>query len=153
MGIFDKFNKNIDKKEIRKQVDDAKQNGGNGEYKEIPAGTYEGEIEKLELAATKDGRPMLKVMFRIKKGEYKKHCLFMNRVCAGTKNDMNMIASIEGWINKLEPETLVEFNGNYDDFAENIMDAAEDICGVLDIEVNYDPDEFNCIEIVDFWEK
>lgn len=152
MGIFDKFNKNVKKEDLRKQIAEAAKNN-TGSYKEVPAGQYEGEIEKLELGVTKDGRPMLKVMFRITEGEFKKSCLFMNRVCAGTKNDMNMIASIEGWINRLEPETPVEFNGNYDDFAESILDAAEDICGVLKMEVAYDPNNFNCLDVMDYWEK
>ena len=152
MGMFDKFNKSVNKEDLRKQIAEAAKNS-TGAYKEVPAGTYEGEIERLELGATKDGRPMLKVMFRITKGEFKKSCLFMNRVCAGTRNDMAMIASVEGWINKLEPETLVEFNGDYNDFAEQIMDAAEDICGVIGLEVDYDPDRFNSIDVIEFWDK
>lgn len=151
MAIFDKFNKNVNKEEIRKQVSEAAQN--QGEYKDVPVGTYVGEIEKLELAATKDGRPMLKVQFRIKEGEYKKHCLFMNRVVAGTKNDMAMIASVEGWINKLEPEKPLEFDGNYSNFAEDIMDIAEEICGQVMLQVEYDPDSFNNISIVEVWDK
>lgn len=151
MSIFAKFNKNVNKDEVRKQVQEASQN--QGQYKELPEGEYIGEIEKLELAATKDGRPMLKVQFRIKDGEYKKHCLFMNRVCAGTKNDMGMIANIEGWINKLEPEKPLEFDGNYDHFAEDIMDIAEEICGNVMLNVAYSPDEFNSLSIIDVWDK
>ena len=30
-------------------------------------------------------------------------CVFMNRVLFGTKNDANMIASAEGWLESLEP--------------------------------------------------
>ena len=151
MGIFDKFNKSVNKEEVRKQVSEAAQNSA--ERKELPAGKYIGEIDKLELAATKDGRPMLKVQFRIKEGEYKKQCLFMNRVCAGTKNDMNMIASVEGWVNKLEPEKPLEFDGNYNNFAEDIMDIAEEICNNVMIRVDYDPDAFNNITILEAWDK
>ena len=71
MGIFAKFNSNVNKDELRKQIGEAAKNNS-GSYKEVPAGIYEGEIEKMELAATKDGRPMLKVQFRITEGEYKK---------------------------------------------------------------------------------
>ena len=77
----------------------------------------------------------------------------MNRVCAGTKNDMNMIASIEGWINKLEPEKPLEFDGNYNNFAEDIMDIAEEICNNVMIQVDYDPDAFNNITILEVWDK
>ena len=151
MGIFDKFNKSVNKEEVRKQVNEAAQNSF--ETKELPAGKYTGEIDKLELAATKDGRPMFKAQFRIKEGEYKKQCLFMNRVCAGTKNDMNMIASVEGWVNKLEPEKPLEFDGNYNNFAEDIMDIAEEICNNVVVQVDYDPDAFNNITILEVWDK
>mgnify|MGYP003176061849 CR=1 FL=1 len=150
MGIFDKFNKNVDKAEVRKQVEQA---SNETTYKEVPVGFYTGEIEKMELAATKDGRPMFKVQFRIKEGAFKKHCVFMNRVVAGTKNDMSMIASVEGWVNKLEPETPLEFDGNYNNFAEDIMDIAEEICGNVMCDIEYDPDAFNSITIKDVWDE
>ena len=79
------------------------------------------KIEKMELAATKDGRPMFKVQCRILDGEFKKWCLFMNRVIYGTKNDANMIASVLGWLDKLGSETIPEFK-NYSQFAENVLD-------------------------------
>ena len=151
MGIFDKFNKNVNQEDLRKQIAEASQN--QGEYKDVEEGTYVGEIEKMELAATKDGRPMFKVQFRIKEGEYKKHCLFMNRVVAGTNNDMNMIARVEGWVDKLEPSKRLVFNGNYNDFAEDILDIAEEICGQVMLEIYYDPDAFNNITIEDIWDK
>ena len=43
------------------------------------------------------------------------------------------------------------FNGNYDDFAEQIMDAAEDIDGVPCV-IEYDDSNFNSIHVVDILE-
>lgn len=148
MGKFDKFNQQCDTAEIRKKIEEAKNN--KPENREVPAGTYEGKFEKMELGTTKDGRPMFKVMFRISKGEFKKHCVFMNRVVYGTKNDMNMIASVEGFVNGLISDDIepLAFNGNYDDFAEQIMDAAEDIDGVP-CRIEYDESNFNSINVVD----
>lgn len=162
MGTFDKFNKSFTA-EDRKTVDEAKKNGGSGNF-EAPKGSYIGKIENMELGATKDGRPMFKVQIRLVEdnddsvaAEYmshfknKKPCVFMNRVVFGTKNDMNMIASVEGWIDKLEPEKPVVFNGNYDDFMNDIMDAMEDVEG-LEVAIDYDPDAFNSISITDIYE-
>ena len=148
--MFDKYNLNMNEDEVRKQVEESSQNR---EYTEVPAGKYIGHIEKMELGATKDGRPMFKVQFRIDEGEFKKKCVFMNRVVAGTKNDMNMIASVEGWVNKLEPEVPLAFNGNYNDFAEEIMDIMEEIDGVVECEIDYDESAFNSISIVSCWDK
>ena len=150
MGMFDKFNLNMNEDEVRKQVEEASKNVN---YTEVPKGTYTGYIEKMELGATKDKRPMFKVQFRITEGEFAKKCLFMNRVVAGTKNDMNMISSVEGWVNKLEPEVPLAFNGNYDDFAEQIMDIMEEIDGTVECEIDYDEKSFNSISITDIWDK
>ena len=80
-------------------------------------------------------------------------CLFMNRVLFGTKNDANMIASAEGWLESLEPSEDVGpviFNG-YGDFAELILDIAEDV-SELEYAVIYDPDAFNSITILEVYE-
>ena len=80
MADFSKFDKQIDLAQLRKEAEEIKKNGGTGEYPEIEEGIYRGKFEKLEVGTTKDGRPMLRAMFRITEGEHKKQCLFMNRV-------------------------------------------------------------------------
>ena len=153
MADFSKFDKQIDLAQLRKEAEEIKKNGGTGEYPEIEEGIYRGKFEKLEVGTTKDGRPMLRAMFRITEGQHKKQCLFMNRVLFGTKNDANMIASAEGWLETLEPSEDVGdviFRG-YSEFADLVMDIAEDI-SELEYDVNYDPDAFNSITIEEVYE-
>jgi hypothetical protein len=152
MGKFSKFNEQVDLKALRDEAEEIKKNGGTGDYPEIDEGTYHGQFEKLEVKETKDGRPMLSAMFRITEGERKKSCLFMNRVLYGTKNDANMIASAEGWLETLEPseEIVVAFE-DYDQFSELVLDIAEDIAE-LEYDVYYDPDAFNSIHIEEVYE-
>lgn len=150
---FSKFDKQVDLDKLQKDAEEIKKNGGTGDFPEIEEGTYHGKFEKLEVGATKDGRPMLKAMFRITKGPRKKCCLFMNRVLYGTKNDANMIASAEGWLETLEPSEdvgPVTFNG-YGRFADLVLDIAEDIAE-LEYDVYYDPDAFNNISIEEVYE-
>ena len=159
---FSKFDEQVNMDELSKQIAEAKENGGTGDYDEAPAGTYEGTIEKMEVGSTKDGRPMFKVQFRISVGldgkteEYvagfkkKKPCLFMNRVLYGTKNDGNMIQSVIGWLDKLESETPVVFE-SYSQFNDLVLDLAEE-CEGLGLEIEYDPDKFNSISIKDVWD-
>lgn len=154
MADFSKFDKQIDLAQLRKEAEEIKKNGGTGEYPEIEEGIYRGKFEKLEVGTTKDGKPMLRAMFRITEGQHKKHCLFMNRVLYGTKNDANMIASAEGWLETLEPSEDVGdviFRG-YSEFADLVMDIAEDI-SELEYDVNYDPDAFNSITIEEVYEE
>ena len=149
---FSKFDKEINVDQLKKDVAEAQKNSATA-YKEVIAGVYTCTIDKLELGETKDGRPMLKAQFRIvgdedgNKCEFTKHCLFMNRVIYGTRNDANMIASTVGWLKSLEPseDIVVEFTG-YQQFADLIMDIAEDTQDLQYI-VDYDPDEFNNISI------
>ena len=153
MADFSKFDKQIDLAQLRKEAEEIKKNGGTGEYPEIEEGIYRGKFEKLVVGTTKDGRPMLRAMFRITEGQHKKQCLFMNRVLYGTKNDANMIASAEGWLETLEPSEDVGdviFRG-YSEFADLVMDIAEDI-SELEYDVSYDPDAFNSITIEEVYE-
>lgn len=154
---FSKFdNSNFD----TKAIEEARKNPPQGDF-DTPAGNYVARIEKMELAATKDGRPMFKVMLRVVDAgegataevtEYlshfknKKPCLFMNRVIYGTKNDANMIASVLGWLDKLETQAVPEFK-NYSQFADNVLDIFEEVADAVELDVNYDPDSFNSIEI------
>ena len=160
---FSKFdNSNID----LKAIEDAKANPPKGDF-DTPAGNYIVKIEKMELGATKDGRPMFKAMCRVVEAgenataevkEYLSHfkkgkmpCLFMNRVVYGTKNDANMIASVLGWLDKLETHTKPEFK-NYSQFADNILDIFEEVADAIELDVLYDPQSFNSIEIAEVFD-
>ena len=156
---FSQFDKQVDTEQLKKDIAVAQENG-TGEYKEVPKGTYRCNLENLEVGATKDGRPMLKVMMRIigdedgDKCEFTKHCIFMNRVLYGTKNDANMIASATGWLKDLNPSEEIGdiVFENYSQFAELVLDIAEDVASDLEYIVDYDPDAFNNISISDFIE-
>ncbi len=142
---FSNFDAQVNTEELNKQIEEAKANPQQSD-KNVPAGNYTVKVEKMELAATKDGRPMFKVQCRILDGEWKKWCLFMNRVIYGTKNDANMIASVIGWLEKLEPSMEVEFK-NYSQFSELVLDIFEEVADSVELDVAYDPDAFNSISI------
>ena len=148
---FSKFDEQIDKEQLQKDIHEAEENGGGG-FKEVTAGTYIVSLENLELGETKDGRPMLKGMFRILEGEFKKSCLFYNRVLFGTKNDANMIASAVGFLKTLEPAVDPVVFESYSQFADLVLDIAEDVSEALEYEVKYDPEAFNSISIKEVFE-
>lgn len=142
---FTKFDKAINEAELAKQLQEAKNNPQQSD-RQVPKGSYTVKIEKMELAATKDGRPMFKVQCRILEGEFKKWCVFMNRVIYGTKNDANMIQSVIGWLEKLEVDIDVEFK-NYSQFNDLILDIFEEVADAVELDIEYDPDAFNTISI------
>ena len=103
-----------------------------------------------ELAIIK--RFLVKAQFRIREGQFKKSCIFANRVIYGTKNDGNAIASVIGWIKTLEPSEDIEVKfESYSQFADLLMDIDEDICE-LEYKLSYDPDDYNNIRIDDVLE-
>jgi len=149
---FSKFDQTVDLNQLKSDAEEIVKNGGTGDYPEIEEGIYTCKLDKMELGATKDNRPMLKVQFRITEDPHKNCCLFMNRVLYGTKNDANMIASAVGWLKSLEPsdDINVVFE-SYAQFAELVLDIAEDVAG-LEYQINYDPSAFNSISIEDVFE-
>lgn len=154
-NMFDEFDKKVGT-DFQKKVREAAEN----QYEDVPKGKYIAKIEKMELGMSKDKRPMFKVQMRLADGvteveekflaryRKKKPCVFLNRVMFGTKNDEAMIASVVGWLNKLidKDEEPVVFT-SFSDLADEILDLAEDFADA-EIEINYDPDKFNSIEIV-----
>lgn len=147
---FSKFDQAINSAELNKQIEEAKNNAPQSD-RQVPAGEYTVKIEKMEVRTTKDGRPMFSVQCRIKDGEFKKWCVFMNRTLYGTKNDANMIQSVIGWLEKLEPETPVVFK-NYSQFSELVLDIFEEVADLIELDINYDPDAFNSISITEVYD-
>lgn len=146
---FSKFDKEVNTKQLADQVKEAQANAD--QYDETPDGTYICKLENLEVGETKDGRPMLKAMFRITEGDMKKRCLFMNRVLYGTKNDANMIASAVGFLQNLDSAYDVYFE-SYSQFAELVLDIFEDVADVFEYEIDYKKEAFNSISITDVFE-
>ena len=145
---FSRFDSLIDFDALAADVKNAKENSKFNAV-EVPNGVYNAKVDKMELGETKDGRPMFKIQFRILDGEFKKHCLFMNRVIYGTKNDANMIASVIGILDSLKPSDIVgELTfASYSQFSELILDVMEDIDGEVTYEIEYDKDAFNSVSI------
>lgn len=79
-NIFEKFDANIDTKQLSEDVKNYESNGGNTEYEEVPAGNYEVKVDKMELKEAKSGKPMVTVWFKILAGKYKNSIIFMNQV-------------------------------------------------------------------------
>lgn len=148
---FESFDKKVDKEGLIKDVKEAEKNGASGDYPEIPTGKYEVKFDNIEVKPTKDGRPMLSVQARILEGEFKKKCVFMNRVLFGTKNDGNMIASAVGWLKNLGTDLEIEFEG-YVAFSDLVLDVMEAVDGNFEYLVEYDPEAFNTISIKEVFE-
>ena len=155
---FNQFDKMVDQKELKKQMDAAP------EYDDVPKGTYMAVIDKMEVKPTKAGdKLMLAVQMGItetidapKKQDKRK--IFFNRVICGNKtserwNDGVAIKGVISWIGKLLNEgDTIEFE-NYSQFAEEVLDVYQDICPQVELKIDYDPDAFDPITIVEVFDK
>lgn len=119
---YEKFDKNMDLEGLKKDIKDAEE--GNTNFKEVPFGTYEVKVVKLELGVSKTNKMMVKGQFRVLEGEYKGSSIFMNQlVDEGFKIDImnKFFRSLE----VIDDEDI--FFESYKDYADLILDIAEEI--------------------------
>lgn len=76
---YSKFNKAVDLDGLKHDVKEAEENGG-GNFDEVPVGTYEVKVKKMELTESKKGDPMVTIWFEILTGNLKGRLIFMNQV-------------------------------------------------------------------------
>lgn len=120
-----KFDKAVNMDEIKKDIEDAEQGGG--DYPDIPDDTYEVSVKQMELKTSKKGDPMLSIRFLIEAGEFKGSLIFYNGVMqpAGQylglqiHNNDKMLRSLNVF-----KDDEVSFDG-FDDYSNLIMDIAE----------------------------
>lgn len=155
---FSKFDSMVNKDEIQKQINAAP------EFDDVPKGTYVADIEKMEVKETKDGKGLI---FAVQMGitetidapkKQDKRKIFWNRKVCGNKvtekwNDGVAIKGVISWIEKILDEGDTIVFENYSQFAEEVLDIYQDICSAIAVKVNYDPDAFNPIEIVEVFDK
>ena len=155
---FSKFDALVNQKEIKKQMDAAP------EFDDVPKGTYMVVIDKMEVKETKDGKGLI---FALQMGitetvdapkKQDKRKIFWNRKIYGNKvsekwNDGIAIKGVITWIEKLLGEgDSIEFK-NYSQFSDEILDIYQDVCPEIEVKVEYDPDAFNPVTIVEIFDK
>lgn len=155
---FSKFDALVNQEELKKQMDAVP------EYDDVPAGTYIVNIEKMEIKETKakDG-----LNFAVQCGiietvqapsDQTKRKIFFNRKICGNKvserwNDGVAIKGVISWLEKLLDEgDIIEFK-NYTDFADEVLDIFQDVCSQIECKVEYDPEGFNPITIIEVYDK
>lgn len=155
---FSIFDEAINNEQFKNDLKDAKENAG-PELKEVPKGEYTVKLDKMEIKPTKtDKYPMFSVQMRITEGEFKNQCIFFNRKIYGNKvsdkwNDAKAIQTVVTWVSALETEIKPVFV-SYSGFNDVLLDIYEEVKTYDDtFIVNYDPDAFNSIQIVDIKDK
>lgn len=121
---FEKFNEQFGGEQAIKETKEAAQN----EFKDVPDGNYVCNLEKLELGESKTHKPMVKAMFRIIEGSFKKQCLFVNQVITPgfpLHKGLEFLRSLD-----VLEESEIDFDGNYVHFNDLLLDIAEEAEGM-----------------------
>lgn len=141
---FSKFDKKVDLEGLKKDIEDSSSN----DFKEVPLGTYEVAITKLELGESSKGDPMVKVWFKILEGEYKGSLIFMNQVV--TKGFQ--IHIVDEFLRSLDTDIEIAFE-SYSQYAELLADVYEAIEGNFEYALEYGENKgFNTFKITDVFE-
>lgn len=149
MEMWEKFDKKVDTKALSSDVKEVQKNGG-GDYKEVPVGTYEVEVNKLELKESKTGNPMLSIWFKILVGEFKGSLIFYNQALHtgfGLHNANEFLRSMD---------TEVEINfESFKQYNDMLLDISEELDGTLEFALEYGKNNkgYNTYKIVDVFEK
>ena len=118
---FSKFDKQVDLEGLKKDIADS----ANNDFKEVPNGTYEVAITKLELTESKKGNPMLSCWMKVvSDGEYKGSLIFMNQVVTSGYQ----IHICDEFLRSLGTDVDVTFE-SYSQYADTILDIFEKIDG------------------------
>lgn len=78
MSVWEKFDNQIDIEGLKEDIKEAAENGGS--FEEVPHGTYEVAVEKMELKESKKGDPMVSIWFKIIEGKHKGGIIFYNQL-------------------------------------------------------------------------
>lgn len=147
-NIWDKFDKEIDTEGLQKDVQEAAENG-TGSFKEVPHGSYEVEINKMELIASKKGDPMVSIWFKVLNGDFKGSLIFFNQVI--TQGFQIHIAN--ELLRSMGTDLDIKFT-TYKEYGELLLDLMEEVDGNLEFGLEYSEGKkgFSTYKITDVFE-
>lgn len=132
MTVFEKWNSKVNAADLAKQVKELEK-GRSTDFEEVPFGTYEVKVDKMELKESSNGNPMVSIWFKVLTGEQKGRLIFMNQVVM----QPFQIHIANEFLRSLESEIEVDFNGDYEDYNNMILDIHEEIDGKLEYLLEY----------------
>lgn len=145
---FSKFDKMVDIEGLKNDIREAEENGGLGNFEEVPHGTYEVKVEKMELKESKKGDPMVSIWFKILNGNFKNSIIFMNQVI--TRGFQVHI--VDELLRSMDSGINIGFV-SYQEYAQLLMDVHEAIDGKLEFCLEYGENKgFNTFKITEVFE-
>ncbi|MDD3049744.1 MAG: DUF669 domain-containing protein [Candidatus Cloacimonetes bacterium] len=130
-NIWDKFDEAVDVAGLASDVKEAAENGS-GNFKEVPHGKYEVEVNKMELTTSKKNDPMVTIWFKVLEGEFKGSLIFFNQVVT----QGFQIHIVNELLRAMDTDLDIEFK-TYKQYFSLIMDVMEAIDGKSEFALDY----------------
>lgn len=126
-SLFEQFNAKFDLAGLQKDVESAAST--DGEFEDVPHGSYEVRINRLELGVTSEqaknpNMPMAKVWFEVVAGEFEGRLIFMNQTLTSGFG----IHKMNTFLNSLESGITITFTDfvQYEALLTEVFDAVKD---------------------------
>lgn len=131
-NVFAKFNEMFDLSGLKTDIESAASNTG-GDFVEVPDGSYEVKVAKLECTVSKKTKmPMLTVWFDILAGDYKGQKIFCNQMLTSGFG----IHKANELLTALESGVPVSFE-NFEQYADVMTQVFNAIDGTGEYELAY----------------
>lgn len=140
MSIFDKYNQKINAEELAASQKEIQSNAGGGDYKEVPLGTYEVEVNKLECKLSSKGNPMVSIWFKILEGDFENSMIFYNGVFTEDWMRHRVVKMLSTLLNDSSHEAeinLILKSGDVNEINNFCMDIHEEIDGQFEYLLDY----------------
>lgn len=141
MSIFDKYASKINAEELAASQNEINQNArGAGDYPEVPVGTYEVKIEKMEAKKSQNGNPMVSIWFKILKGDFKNSMIFYSGVYHEDwmrHRVVDFLASILDDPSHKAEINLILKDSNISEVNDFVMDVHESVDGTFEYLLDY----------------
>lgn len=145
---YSKFDKQVDLEGLKADIKEAEENGGNGNYVDVPHGTYEVSVSKMELGESKKGDAMVTIWFKILSGQFKNSLIFYNQVIT----QGFQISMVKKFLKSMDSGVDIEFE-SYKQFGQLLMDVHEAIDKTLEFGLEYGEKKgFNTFKITDVYD-
>ena len=140
MSIFEKYAKKINAEELAASQKEITQNASGGDYKEVPFGTYEVEVNKLECKMSKTNKPMVSIWFKILKGDYENSMIFYNGIFTEDWMRHRVVKMLSDLLDDHSHEAeinLILKSNDVDEINNFCMDVHEQIDGQFEYLLDY----------------
>lgn len=156
MSIFDKYASKINAEELAASQKEINANAGGSTREEVPVGSYEVKVEKLECKLSKNNNPMVSIWFRILAGDHAKSMIFYNSVFTENWQRHRVVKFLSDLLDDSTHEAeinLILKSGNVEEINQFCLDIHEEIDGRFEYLLKYGESKgYSTYDIVEVYE-